>query len=81
MKGTKRKTVTFEDQDQKCEEVEQNLGQESLSGEKDVDGNRQVYRQDPGQESVSRESGVEENVQNKEQDLEEIKFCPETSDG
>ena len=49
VKGTQRKTVTFEDQDQKGEEVEQNLGQESLSGEKVVDGNRQVYQQDPGQ--------------------------------
>ena len=32
VKGTQRKTVTIEDQDQKGEEVEQNLGQESLSG-------------------------------------------------
>ena len=62
MKGTQRKTVTFEDQDQKGEEVEQNLGQESLSWEKDVDENRRVYQQDPGQESLSAESGVEENV-------------------
>ena len=38
LKGTQ-----FEDQDQKGEDVEQNLGQESLSGEKDVDGNRRVY--------------------------------------
>ena len=33
VKGTQRKTVTFEGQDQKGEEVEQNLGQESLSWE------------------------------------------------
>ena len=71
VKGTQRKTVTFEDQDQKGEEVEQNLGQESLSGEKDVDGNRQVYQQEPGQESLSGESGVEENIQGEEQDLED----------
>ena len=32
VKGTQRKTVTFEDQDQKGEEAEQNLGQEILSG-------------------------------------------------
>ena len=32
VKGTQRKTVTFEDQDQKGEEVEQNLGQQRLSG-------------------------------------------------
>ena len=37
MKGTRRKTVTFEDQGQKGEEDEQNLGQESLFGEKDVE--------------------------------------------
>ena len=48
---TKRKTVNFEDQDQKSEEVEQNLGHENLSGEKDVEENRQVDQQDPGQES------------------------------
>ena len=72
VKGTQRKTVTFEDQDQKGEEVEQNLGQESLSGEKDVDGNRQVScQQEPGQESLSGESGVEENIQGEEQDLED----------
>ena len=39
-----------------------------MSGEKDVDGNRQVYQQDPGQESLSGESGVEEKVQGEEQD-------------
>ena len=70
MKETQRKTVSFEGQDQKGEEVEQNLGQESLSGEKVVNGNRQIYQQDPGQESLSEESGVEENVQSGEQDVE-----------
>ena len=70
VKGTQRKTVTFEDQDQKGEEVEQNLGQESLSGEKDVDGNRRVDQQDPGQESLSGESDVEEDNQGEKQDLE-----------
>ena len=44
VEGTQRKTVTFEDQDQKGEEVEQNLGQESLSVEKVVDENRRNYR-------------------------------------
>ena len=71
MKGTQRKLVTFKDQDRKGEEAEQNLGQESLFGEKVVDGSRQVYQQDPGQESLSGESGVEENVQGEEQDLED----------
>ena len=71
VKGTQRKTVTFEDQNQKSKEVEQNLGQESLSGEKVVDGNKRVYQQDPGQENLSGESAVEEIVQGEEQDLED----------
>ena len=79
MKGTRKKTVTFEDQDQKDEEVEQNLGQESLSGEKVVDEHRRNYQQDPGQENLSGESGVEENVQGEKQGR--IKFCPGSSDG
>ena len=62
MKGTQRKTVNFEDQDQKSKEVEKNLEQEKLSGEKDVDGNRRVYQPDQGQESLSGESCVGENV-------------------
>ena len=66
-----RKNVTFEDQDQRGEEVGQNLGQESLSGEKDVEGNRRVYQQDPLQESLYRESREEESVQSEEQDLED----------
>ena len=46
VEGTQRKTITFQDHDQKGEENEQNLGQESLSGEKVVDENRRVYQQD-----------------------------------
>ena len=71
VKDTQRKTVTFEDQDQKGQKVEQNLGQESLSGEKVVDRNRRVYQQDSGQEIMSVESGVEENVHGEEQDLDD----------
>ena len=77
VKGTQRKTVTFEDQDQKGEEVEQNLGQESLSGEKVVDEDRRVYQQDPGPGTLSGESGVAENVQGEEQDLEDKVLCGE----
>ena len=69
VKRTQRKTVTFEDQDHKGEEVEQNLGQESVSGEREVDGNRRVYQQDPVQEGLSGELRVEENVHGEEQDL------------
>ena len=42
VKGTQRKTVTFEDQGQKGEEDEQKLGQEILSGEKDVEEDRRL---------------------------------------
>ena len=52
------------------EEVEQNLSQESSSGEKVVDEDRRNYQQDPGQEYFSGESGVEQNVQGEKQDLE-----------
>ena len=44
---------------------------ESLSWEKVVDRNMQVYQQDPGQESLSGKSGEEENVQGEEQDMED----------
>ena len=71
VKGTQSKTVNFEDQDQQGEEVEQNLWQESVSGEIAVDGNSQVYQQDPGQESLPGESGAEEKIQGEEQDLED----------
>ena len=74
VKLTQRKTVNFKDQDQKGEEFEQSLGQESFSGEKDLEENRRVDRQGPGQESVSGESGesgVEEIVHSEEQNLED----------
>ena len=70
VKGTQRKTVNFEDQDQKGDEDEQNLGQENLSGEKEVEENRRNEQQDPGQESLSGESIVEEKVQGEKQELE-----------
>ena len=65
------KTVIFEDQDQKREQDEQNLGQESLSGEKVVEENKRADQQDPGQEILSGESGVEENDQGEKQDQED----------
>ena len=74
VKKTQRKTVKFKDHNQKDEEVEQNLGQESLSVEKVVDENRRVYQQDPGQKNLSGESDVEENVQSEKQDTEDKIF-------
>ena len=75
-----KETITFEDHDQKGEEVEQNLGQESLSGEKDVEEVGRVDKQDPGQESLSGKSGAEEMfmVRNK---TWRRKFCPGSSGG
>ena len=69
--GTQKKTVTFEDQNQRGEEVEQNLGQENLSGETNGEESRRVQDQHPGQESLSGESDVEEKFSDEEQDLED----------
>ena len=54
--GTQRKTVTFEDPDQKLGEVEQNQGQKSLSGEIDVEKGYRVNEQHPEHEILSAES-------------------------
>ena len=80
VKGTQKKTVTFEDQDQWGEEIEQNLGQKSLPGEKVVDEDRQNYQQDPGQESLSGSLvwKIMFKVRNK---IWRMKFCPGSSDG
>ena len=56
VKGTQKKTVTFEDQGQKGEEDEQNLGQESLSGEKDVE---EDIEEDCSIDDNSRNSGID----------------------
>ena len=44
---TQRKTVTFEDPNQKWGEVEENPEQESLCGEKDVEESCPVNEQNP----------------------------------
>ena len=80
VKITQRKIVTFEDQDQKSEEVEQNLRQGSLSGEKDVDGKRRVYQQDPGQK-VCLGSQVQRKMFKVRNKTWKIKYCPGSSDG
>ena len=69
--GTQKKTVTFEDQDQRGEVVEQNLGQEKLSGETNGEESMRVQVQHSGQESLSEESDVEEKDPDEEQDLED----------
>ena len=69
VKGTQKKNVTFEEQDQWGEEVERNLEQDYLSGETKGEESRRVQDQNPGQESLSGESDVEEKVPDEEQDL------------
>ena len=69
--GTQKKTVTFEEQDKVGKEVERNLEQDYLSGDKNVEESRQVQDRDPGQENLSGESDLEENVPVEEHDLEE----------
>ena len=78
--GTHKKTITFEDQDQRGEEVEQNLGQENLSEDTNGEKSRRVQDQHPGQESLSGESDVEEKIPYEEQDLED-KILSGSSDG
>ena len=55
MKRTQKKTVTIEDQDQWGEEVEQNQGPESLSGESGVEENVQGEKQDLEDQILSGE--------------------------
>ena len=66
----KKKTVTFEDQDKEGEKVEQNPGQEKLSGETNSGKSWRFQDQHPGQESMSGGSDVDEKFPDEEQDLE-----------
>ena len=67
--STRRKTVTFVDQDKEGEKVEQNLLQDCLSGETNNEKSQQVQDQHPGQESLSGESEIDEKVPDEKQDL------------
>ena len=66
---TRRKTVTFVDQDKEGEKVEQNLLQDCLSGETNDEKSQRVQDQHPGQESLSGESEIDEKVPDEKQDL------------
>ena len=68
--STRRKTVTFVDQDKKDEKVEQNLLQNCLSGETNDEKSQRVQDQHPGQESLSVESEIDEKIPDEKQDLE-----------
>ena len=66
----RKKTVTFVDRDKEGEEVEQNLLQDYLSGEKDDEKNQRSQDQHPGQENLSGESEIDEKIPDEKQDLE-----------
>ena len=68
---TQRKTVNFGNPNRKWVEVEQNLEQQSLSGEKELEEKWRVIEQNLEQESLSGESGVEGIGRDEEQDLED----------
>ena len=68
--NTRKKTVTFVDQDKEGEKVERNLVQDFLSGETNNEKSQRVQDQHPGQGSLSGESDVDEEVPDGKQDLE-----------
>ena len=67
--NTRRKTVTFVDQDKEGEKVERNLVRDCLSGEMNKGKGQRVQDQHPGQGSLSGESDVDEEVPDGKQDL------------
>ena len=64
------KTVTFVDQDNEGEKVEQNLLQDYLSEETNDEKNQRSQDQQPGQENLSGESEIDERIPDEKQDLE-----------
>ena len=67
--NTRRKTVTFVDQEKEGVKVERNLVQDCLSGETNNEKNQRVQEQHPGQGSLSGESEIEEKITDEKQDL------------
>ena len=68
--STRRKTVTFVDQDKKGKTVEQNLLQDCLSGETNDEKSQRAQDQYPVQKSLSGESEIDEKIPDKKQDLQ-----------
>ena len=62
---TRKKTVTFGDQDGERERIERKLEQDYLSGEGNGEKRRRVQDQHPGQGSLSGESEIDEKVPDK----------------
>ena len=67
--NTRKKTVTFVDQDKEGEKAEQNLVQDCLSGETNNEKSQRIQDQHPGQGSLSGESEIDEKVPDEKQDL------------
>ena len=68
--STRRKFVTFVDQDKEGEKVEQNLLQDCLSGEMNDEKLQRAQDQHPGQESLSGESEIDKKIPDEKQDME-----------
>ena len=67
--NTRRKTVTFVDQEKEGVKVEQNLVQDCLSGEMNKEKSQRVQEQHSGQGSLSGESEIDEEIPDEKQDL------------
>ena len=67
--NTRRKTVTFVDQDKEGETVERNLVQDCLSGETNNEKSQRVQGQHTGQGNLSGEYEMDEEVPDEKQDL------------
>ena len=66
---TRRKTVTFVDQDKEGVKVKRNLVQDCLSGETNNEKSQRAQEQHSGQGSLSGGSEIDEEVPDEKQDL------------
>ena len=67
--STRRKTVTFVDQDKEDEKLGQKKLEDCLSGETKDEKIQRVQDQHPGQESLSGETAIDEKFPDEKQDL------------
>ena len=67
--NTRRKNVTFVDQDKEGVKVERNLVQDCLSGDANNEKSQRAQEQHLGQGSLSGESEIDEEVPDEKQDL------------
>ena len=78
--STRRKTVTFVDQDKEGEKVDQNLLKDCLSGEMNDEKSQRAQDQLPGQENLSGESKIDNKFLMRNRTWR-TRFCPGSSDG